>query len=51
MVFPTVRDAAAANSMQISEVQFFNVVPEPFSCILIVVGLLLTLMANRWRTG
>jgi hypothetical protein len=29
LIFPTVKDAAAANSMQIADIQFFTVVPEP----------------------
>lgn len=29
MVFPTLRNAAAVDSMQVGDIQFFNVVPEP----------------------
>lgn len=35
VLFPTVRDSAAANSMQISEVELFSVVPEPTSVLLL----------------
>jgi hypothetical protein len=44
LVFPTVKNEATANSMQISEVQFDGVVPEPGSILLLIgaagVGLL-----------
>jgi hypothetical protein len=29
LIFPTVKDAAAANSMQIADIQFFTAIPEP----------------------
>jgi hypothetical protein len=36
LVFPTVNNAGTANSMQIPEVQFDGVVPEPGSIILLI---------------
>ena len=39
LVFPNVKDAAAANSMQISEVQFHGeIVPEPSSLVLLIMA-------------
>jgi hypothetical protein len=38
LVFPTVKDAAGANSMQIADVQFYAV-PEPSAILLLAVGL------------
>ena len=40
LIFPTVRNAAAANSMQIADVQFYTgVVPEPSTLALVALGL------------
>jgi hypothetical protein len=36
LIFPTVKDAAAANSMQIADIQFYSGVPEPGSMLLVV---------------
>ena len=51
MVFTGVKDAAAANSMQIADIQFFNVaIPEPSSLLLLglsLVGGLATIRARR----
>lgn len=39
LIFPTLRDAAAANSMQIAEIEFIGVpVPEPSSLALLLLG-------------
>jgi hypothetical protein len=46
VVFPTVKDAAAANSMQIADIQFY-VVPEPGTLALAVVGLLAAACTGR----
>jgi hypothetical protein len=46
LVFPTLKDAAAANSMQIAEVELL-VVPEPVSLALLAIGSLLMLVARR----
>jgi hypothetical protein len=48
VIFPDVKDPAAANSMQIAEVQIFgDVVPEPGVFALIAMGLLLGLRRRR----
>lgn len=51
LIFPTVKDEAAANSMQISEVQLYGEVvpiPEPSSIVVIVMsGLMLLFRRNR----
>jgi hypothetical protein len=48
LVFPTLKDAAAANSMQIGEVEFL-VVPEPAGVLLAVVAMLATVGMVRAR--
>ena len=51
MIFTDLRDASAANSMQIAEVQFFNtVVPEPGTMALTLIGLF-GLFALRRRSA
>ncbi len=47
MTFPTVKDGGLATSMQISEVQFYDVIPEPTSALLGLVGL--ATLARRRR--
>jgi hypothetical protein len=43
LIFPTVKDAAAANSMQIADIQFYTAIPEPANLALVVMaGLALT---------
>jgi hypothetical protein len=49
LIFPTVKDAAAANSMQIEDIQFYTV-PEP-SALTAVGGAVALLMARRRRTA
>jgi hypothetical protein len=49
MEFDTLKDAATANSMQISEVQFYDVVPEPSLSLLAAAGLLGLLARRRNR--
>jgi hypothetical protein len=48
-VFTGVKDAAAANSMQIAEIQFFDVIPEPSSAALVALAGILGLSASRRR--
>ena len=48
MEFPTLKDAGATNSMQIAEVQFFDVIPEA-SASLLAAGALATLLIRRRR--
>jgi len=48
MEFPTLKNADATNSMQIAEIQFFDVVPEP-STSLLAAGTLVALLARRRR--
>ena len=48
LVFPTLKDAAAANSMQIAEVELLAI-PEPASLALLAIGSLL-MFAGRRRT-
>jgi hypothetical protein len=36
LIFPTVKNAAAANSMQIADIQFYTAIPEPSSWALVV---------------
>lgn len=48
MEFDSLKDSGTANSMQIGEVQFFDVVPEPSSTLLAAGGLL-GLLARRKR--
>jgi len=48
LVFPDVKNNAAANSMQISEVQFYDApIPEPSAALLAVLGLAPLLMRRR----
>jgi hypothetical protein len=48
LIFPTVRNAANANSMQIADVQFYTgVVPEPATLTLVAMGLALVGVARR----
>jgi hypothetical protein len=50
LVFPTVKDAAAANSMQIADIQFYTVIPEPASISLVALaGLALAAATKRRR--
>ncbi len=46
--FPTLKNADATNSMQIAEIQFFDVIPEP-SALLLAAGTLVGLLARRRR--
>jgi hypothetical protein len=46
MIFPTVKDSAAANSMQISEIQFYGI-PEPATVCLLGLGGLALLRRRR----
>ena len=49
LVFPTVRDAAAANSMQIQDVQFYTI-PEPSTwALLALAGMATAVVARRRR--
>jgi hypothetical protein len=48
LTFPTLKDAAAANSMQIAEVELLGVVPEPSAMVLALLGLA-GLCVNSWR--
>ena len=48
MEFDTLKDAGSANSMQIGEIQFYDVVPEP-STSLLAAGGVLGLLARRRR--
>ena len=49
LVFDSVKDGAAANSMQIAEIQFFgDVIPEP-SAVLMLIGAAFPLLARRRR--
>lgn len=50
LIFPTVKNAAAANSMQIADVQFLPV-PEPSSFVLLALGLATGWAAMRRRRG
>jgi hypothetical protein len=49
VTFPTLRDAAAANSMQIAEVELLGVVPEPSSVALVGLGLAALVVGRRYR--
>jgi len=49
ILFPTVKDGVAANSMQIAEIQLDGVVPEPASAGLAALGLGALLMRRRAR--
>jgi hypothetical protein len=49
LTFPTLRDAAAANSMQIGEVEFLSQVPEPSAIVLAGLGLVAVVGARRFR--
>ncbi len=50
LIFPTVRDSVAANSMQIAEVELLGIaIPEPSSVALACIGLLGLVMAARRR--
>ncbi len=51
LIFPTVRDAALANSMQIQDVQFYTI-PEPSTwAMLALAGLATAFVARRRRNG
>jgi hypothetical protein len=48
LVFPTVKNATAANSMQIADIQFYTVIPEPSTVALAaIVGLALAAATRR----
>jgi len=47
VVFPTLKNAGAANSMQIGEVDFHGVMPEPATLALLGLGGLVTLIRRR----
>ncbi|HEY3394942.1 MAG TPA: PEP-CTERM sorting domain-containing protein, partial [Lacipirellulaceae bacterium] len=48
LIFPTVRDAAGANSMQIADVQFYTAIPEPATAsLLAIVGLAMAAATRR----
>jgi hypothetical protein len=49
LVFPTVKDAAAANSMQIADIQFYTVIPEPATLMLVALGGLFAACVRRRR--
>lgn len=49
LTFPTLRDAAVANSMQIGEVEFLSQVPEPSAIVLAGLGLVAVVGARRFR--
>jgi hypothetical protein len=51
LVFPTVRDAAGANSMQIADIQFYTTIPEPSTMALVAVMSLALASAMRRRIG
>jgi hypothetical protein len=50
LIFPTVKDAAMANSMQIADIQFattINQIPEPSTVLLVALGIACTAAARR----
>jgi hypothetical protein len=48
LVFPTVKNAGTANSMQIADIQFYTVIPEPSTMALVaIVGLALAAATRR----
>jgi hypothetical protein len=48
LIFPTVRNATAANSMQIADIQFYTAIPEPATASLVaIVGLALASATRR----
>jgi PEP-CTERM motif len=48
LIFPTVRNATAANSMQIADIQFYTAIPEPATAsLLALVGLALAACTRR----
>ena len=49
LIFPTVKDEAAANSMQIADIQFYTVIPEPTTFALVALGGLALAAASRRR--
>ena len=49
MVFPTIKDPAVANSMQIADIQFYTTIPEPTTVTLVALGGLAMAMAARRR--
>lgn len=47
VVFPTIRDSATANSLQISELQFIGSIPEPSTYALLTLGLVAAGLGRR----
>jgi hypothetical protein len=48
LIFPTVKNATAANSMQIADIQFYTAIPEPATASLVaIVGLALASVTRR----
>jgi hypothetical protein len=50
LIFPTVRNATAANSMQIADIQFYTAIPEPSTVALVAVMVLALAAATRRRS-
>jgi hypothetical protein len=48
LIFPTVKNATTANSMQIADIQFYTAIPEPATASLVaIVGLALASATRR----